>query len=292
MVQEGPGYFSLGPKLSRLIDYLEQRIIDVAGSLGAAPYRFPAMISPAFLERVKYLENFPQSLSFVTHLREDLEAIKEFSESAHCRNAELCSDPNHFSGIQAMLSPTVCHHLYLTLTDYQIPKDGIVATASGHCFRYESINMASLERVWNFTMREIIFVGDEEFVSNGLDFVRKSITPLMEEFGIAYRIENANDPFFIGNYRDQAAYQNAFNLKYEIRALLPFKGTTIAIGSYNKHQEFFGRTLGITLPNGKPAYTGCFGIGFERFALAVVAQYGPSMDSWPKAIRSAIEAKR
>ena len=62
VVQEGPGYFSLGPKLSRLIDYLEQRIIDVAGSLGAAPYRFPAMISPAFLERVKYLENFPQSL--------------------------------------------------------------------------------------------------------------------------------------------------------------------------------------------------------------------------------------
>ena len=290
VVQEGPGYFVLGPNLSRLVDYLEKRITEIARTFNADPYRFPAMISPAYLERVKYLENFPQSLSFVTHLREDLDAIKEFSEAAHCEDAELKAGPEHFSGIQAMLSPTVCHHLYLTLADLQIPEGGIVATASGHCFRYESINMVSLERVWNFTMREIIFVGEEEFVSDRLDEVRNAMSPLMEDFGLAYRIENANDPFFIGNFRDQAAYQNAFNLKYEVRAVLPFKETTIAVGSYNKHQDFFGRTLGITLPDGTPAHTGCVGIGFERFALAVAAQYGPHVDNWPEAVRSAIEA--
>lgn len=288
VVQEGPGYFVLGPTLSRLIEYLEQKIIGIANTLKAEPYRFPSMISPAYLERVKYFENFPQSLSFVTHLREDLDVIREFSEQAHCEHGEIIGNPGNFSNVQAMLSPTVCHHLYLTLADLQIPQNGIVATASGQCFRYESINMVSLERVWNFSMREIIFVGEEDFVSSGLDAVRNQMTPVLDDFGLAYKIENANDPFFVGNFRDQAAYQSAFDLKYEVRALLPYKDSTFAIGSYNKHQDFFGRTLDITLPDGSPAHTGCIGIGFERFAFAVVAQYGPNIENWPSSIRSAI----
>ena len=70
VIMEGPGYYSLGPLLSVLIDYFEERYRAVADGMGARPYRFPALISPAYLEKVKYLENFPHSLSFVTHLRE------------------------------------------------------------------------------------------------------------------------------------------------------------------------------------------------------------------------------
>lgn len=290
VVIEGHGYYSLGPLLAGVLDYFEERYKAVAVEMGARPYRFPALISPAYLEKVKYFSNFPHSLSFVTHLREDLDVIRRFSTEAHTENGRLPTESGAFSDVQAMLSPTVCHHLYLSLANATLPADGIVATAFGNCFRYESSNMASLERLWNFTMREIIFVGGADFVENGVERTREKMNGVLDDMGLAYRIETANDPFFIGSYRDQAAYQNAFELKLEVRLRLPYKGDTLAGGSYNRHRDFFGRTLDILLPDGSYAETGCVGFGCERLAFAFIAQHGPDPANWPEAVRRHVEA--
>ena len=285
VVVEGNGFYTLGPLLAGLLDYFEDRYSAVAVEMGARPYRFPALISPSYLEKVKYFSNFPHSLSFVTHLREDLDVIREFSERAQARDGAVRAQDGSFASPKAMLSPTVCHHLYMSLADSTVPGQGIVATATGNCFRYESSNMASLERLWNFTMREIIFVGDEDFVQVGLLRTREKMDAVLDEMEMAYRIETANDPFFIGSYRDQAAYQNAFELKLEVRVMLPYKGDTLAAGSYNRHRDFFGRTLDIRLPDGASAETGCVGFGCERLAFAFVAQHGPDPQNWPKPVR-------
>lgn len=288
VVQEGAGFFIIGPLLTHVVSYVEDRLLEIAGELGATPFRFPALIAPGYLERVQYFKNFPHSLSFATHLRENLPDIQRFSAEATTIGSRVEADPELFARPAAMLAPTVCHHLYLALSDTELEQDGIIATASGNCFRFESINMVSLERVWNFTMREIIFVGEDEQVRERLDNVRAAVRPLLEELGLAYKVMTANDPFFIGTFRDQAAYQAAFELKYEIRAELPYKKDTVAIGSYNRHGDFFGRSLNIRTPDGSPACTGCIGIGFERLALAFVAQHGLDPDNWPKPIRDAV----
>ena len=114
----------------------------------------------------------------------------------------------------------------------------MVATAVGNCFRYEAINLTSLERLWNFTMREVIFVGAKDFVLENREIARQRMSQVFERIGLAYRVESANDPFFIGEFRKQAAFQSAFQLKFEIRARLPFKDCTLAVGSYNYHQDF------------------------------------------------------
>jgi seryl-tRNA synthetase len=108
---------------------------------------------------------------------------------------------------------------------------------------------------------------------------------VFDEIGLAYRVESANDPFFIGEFRKQAAFQSAFQLKFEIRARLPFKESELAVGSYNYHQDFFGRHLNITLPDGSPAHTGCIAFGLERMAYAFLAQYGLDPDKWPVVVR-------
>ena len=152
--------------------------------------------------------------------------------------------------------------------------------------------MVSLERLWNFTMREIIFVGTEDHVRTKLDEARDRIRPIFDEMELSYSVMTANDPFFIGTFRDQAAYQAAFELKYEIRALLPYKNETLAVGSYNRHGNFFGRALDILLEDGSPAHTGCLGIGFERLAHAFVSQHGIDVRHWPKAVRAAMPLTR
>jgi len=101
-------------------------------------------------------------------------------------------------------------------------------------------------------------------------------------------VESANDPFFIGEFRKQAAFQSAFQLKYEIRASLPFSGKTLAVGSYNYHQDFFGRNLNITLPDGSPIHTGCIAFGLERMAYAFLSQYGLDRNKWPSAVREGV----
>ncbi len=286
--QEGRGIYTLGPLISGLIAYFESRFIGLAESFSATPYRFPTLISAKFLDRVNYFKAFPHSLSFVTHLREDLDTIDRFAQHAHWEDDALNSSPESFSRIEALNSPAVCYHWYFSLADTQLNTDHLVATAVGNCFRYESSNLTSLERLWNFTMREIIFIGRGEYVLEQRERGRKRMTQILEELGLAYQVESANDPFFIGEFRKQAAFQSAFQLKYEIRASLPFSGKTLAVGSYNYHQDFFGRNLNITLPDGSPIHTGCIAFGLERMAYAFLAQYGLDKKQWPPVVREGV----
>lgn len=287
--QEVPGVYSLGPLLTRLIEYFEGHFTALAASFGAQPYRFPTLIPARYLERVNYFRAFPHSLTFATHLREDLDAIDHFAQHAACsEDGSLDTPAGSFAGVQALLSPAVCYHLYFALADRPLPGGKLAATAVGNCFRYEAINLTSLERLWNFTMREIIFVGPKEYVLENRETARQRMQSALEEAGLAYRVESANDPFFIGEFRKQAAFQSAFQLKFEIRARLPFKDSTLAVGSYNYHQDFFGRSLNITLPDGAPAHTGCVAFGLERIAFAFLAQYGLDPANWPAAVRAAV----
>jgi seryl-tRNA synthetase len=125
-----------------------------------------------------------------------------------------------FAQVQTLLSPAVCYHLYFALADQPLPDGRLAATAVGNCFRYEASNLVSLERLWNFTMREVIFVGSKDFVLENREIARQRMSRCLE-IGLAYRVESANDPFFIGEFRKQAAFQSAFQLKFEIRARLP-----------------------------------------------------------------------
>lgn len=286
--QEAAGIYALGPLVTRLIDYFEGHFIALADSFGATPYRFPTLIPAEYMERVNYFRAFPHSLTFATHLRQDMDAIDHFAQYAACEHGVLNAPTDSYAGVQALLSPAVCYHLYFALADQPLPNGQLAATAVGNCFRYEAINLTSLERLWNFTMREVIFVGPKEYVLDNREIARQRMQQVMAETGLAYRIESANDPFFIGEFRKQAAFQSAFQLKFEIRARLPFKDSTLAVGSYNYHQDFFGRHLNITLPDGAPAHTGCVAFGLERIAFAFLAQYGFDRTAWPAHVREAL----
>ncbi|MBN1666924.1 MAG: hypothetical protein JW862_07535 [Anaerolineales bacterium] len=287
--QEANGIYVIGPLLTRLIDYFEGIFLRLAAEFDAQPYRFPTLIPARYLERVNYFRAFPHSLSFVTHLRSDLDVIDAFAGQASCDEHGLNVPPDSFSAVQTLLSPAVCYHLYFALADKPLGREHLAVTAVGNCFRYESINLSSLERLWDFTMREVIFVGSKEHVLAQREQARLWMSQALAEIGLAYHVESATDPFFIGEFRKQAAFQSAFQLKFEIRARLPFKNSTLAVGSYNYHQDFFGRNLQITLPDGSPAHTGCVAFGLERMAFAFLAQFGFDLADWPAPVRQAMQ---
>ena len=287
LFQYGAGRFGFGPRLTQLMSLFDRDARALATRMAAMPYQFPSLIGADVLDRCRYLRSFPSALTMVSHLREDLGTIQEFARKAGWDGNQLVHNSDNLSSIQCLLAPSVCFHHYAWLRDRQLPGPACI-TAVGKCFRYESRTMIGLERLWDFTMREVVFVGPQQYVLDQRQRVMDLTVELLDRWGLCYEIRSANDPFFIEDYASMVAFQLAFDLKFEILAPLPYKQKDLAIGSLNYHQDFFGRSFNITGPKGEPFCTGCLGYGLERVALAFLSQHGLDPKSWPAAIGSEI----
>lgn len=289
LFQFGPGRVGLGPLPVRLEAFFENGLCKLADQLGAVRHRFPALVGAEVLQRCRYIQSFPHALSLVSHLREDLEAIQKFAREIKLQDGAMQFPPESVGAPKCLLAPTVCFHYYAWLRDRAIDAPTTI-TALGHCFRYESGAMATLERLWDFTMREIVFVGPRDYVLEQRDKCIRLTSALLDEWNLNYEIKSATDPFFIEEYSTQTAFQSAFELKFEIRADLPYlPGKSLAVGSFNYHQDFFGRSLAIQGPGELPAaFTGCVGFGMERLIWAFLSQHGPDPANWPNQVRAAM----
>jgi seryl-tRNA synthetase len=275
----GRGRYGFGPKIVALMEYFELQARRMAATFEAEARQFPSLIGADVLDRCRYLKNFPASLNLVSHLREDHAVLQKFASSGQWDGNHLAFDRDGLSQIECLLSPSVCFHWYMWLRDTELTRPQAI-TALGKCFRYESSNLSGLERLWDFNMREIIFVGEADYVLNARNRLVDASAQCLDELGMAYEISSASDPFFVDSYAVQAAYQQGFDLKFELLAPLPYSGKKLAVGSINYHQDFFGRSFAIQTPAG-PAHTGCLGFGYERLALAFLAQHGLDETHWP-----------
>ncbi len=289
ITQEAQGIFALGPLLTRLIAYFEGRFLELAESFGANPYRFPTLIPARYLERVNYFHAFPHSLTFATHLREDLDVIDHFAQHAACDEHGLNTPPESFSAIQTLLSPAVCYHLYFALADQPLPGGKLVATAVGNCFRYEvdqpDLSGAPVElhhargdlrrrrrtSSWRTARPPASACARYSKRSGWLTGWKAPTIP-------SSSASSASRP------PSRAPSSSSSRSAPACRS----KTSTLAVGSYNYHQDFFGRNLNITLPDGSPAHTGCVAFGLERMAFAFLAQYGLEPEDWPAAVREAV----
>src|SRR5436190_1989908 len=259
--------------------------------MGAVRHKFPSMIAAETLQRCRYIQSFPHCLTLTSHLKEDLQGIAQFAKSVSVVDGRLHYPSESVASPTCLLSPTICFHYYAWLSGQSLEAPRTI-TALGNCFRYESKTMRSLERLWEFSMREIVFVGPQDYVLGQRDRCIALTVEILDELGLSYDIKTATDPFFIDGYSTQAAFQSAFELKYEIRADLPYEEEkSLAIGSFNFHQDFFGRSLDITLSSSERVTTGCVGFGLERVIWAFFAQHGPYPRGWPVEVQNMLERK-
>jgi len=142
-----------------------------------------------------------------------------------------------------------------------------------------------LERLWDFTIREIVFLGTREFVLESRQTFMQASFALMEEMGLRGFCEVANDPFFVTQDTAGKIFnQRMMELKYELRLHVDNE-RTIAAGSFNFHEQFFGETFKINHPDQTPILTGCVGFGLERLVYAFLCQYGLDETKWPQTLR-------
>ena len=286
--EAGEGQVAFGQPLIALADWFDARLRAIATSLDdAVEYRYPTLLPTAALERFGYFASFPQFVMFVTRLHNDVDTYDDFVADfeadgivtagmfAQCHNHDYC------------LPPTMCYHTYHQHSGQQLERDCVV-TSNGKAFRYESKYCSRLERLWDFTIREIVFMGSAEFALGCRTSVMAQTFELMDEIGLSGRCEVSNDPFFAGP--DTAAKvfsQRLMELKYEL-VLETAPGKMTAAGSFNFHGAFFGEAFGITRADGDPIASGCVGVGLERLVYAFLCQHGLDERRWPAAVRTAL----
>jgi seryl-tRNA synthetase len=259
---------------------------------GAVEHRYPSFIPTDVLRRCGYFGAFPHLVSLVSHFVEDYRKLREIRDANAESDRVVIPDREALVPAAACITPATCYHVYQSLEDLTIAAPGQIFTASGRCARYESTNMVGLDRLWEFTMREMVLVGAEGWVSEMRQKGLEAFIGLAEEWDLECRVETANDPFFAPVYASKTFWQSQGQLKYELRFTVePGEGgrpRTISCGSANLHEGFFGETFRISLPRGEPVFTGCIALGVERLALAVFTQHGYDPGRWPAPLRAAV----
>ncbi len=275
-------------KLARLIN-------DKAAELylrafGAKDGHFPALIDADTLQKCGYFDSHPNAVTFVGNMIEDMDAIEEFRLANSCSEGAHLPPHEHVHIDGMCLNPAACFPCYPSLTGKNIG-NGECYSWLGRVFRYESRNINGLDRLFEFNVRELVFVGDETYVRS----CRAKALPIIEElasyFDIDCLVQTATDPFFATVSAAKKFWQQAQEVKNEIK--IPALGKDgsqklLACGSINLHGNFFGSRFNITCPDGQPAQTGCVGLGIERWVLAAFTQHGFDEHRWPEAVRRQI----
>jgi hypothetical protein len=171
-----------------------------------------------------------------------------------------------------VLTPAACYHVYLLLEGRDLAEPARLTTRAT-CFRREARHEA-LRRQWAFEMREFVCVGTRDECEAHLDRFRARARRFCEQADLDLRLEPATDPFFDPRHSPGYALQRVAEIKTELVC------DGLALGSLNRHGEFFGRAFGIRR-DGATASSACVAFGLERLLHALTARHG---ERWPEVL--------
>lgn len=209
------------------------------------------------LNQCKYLEQFHPQCVF----------------AAHSQNKDFNNSQLQYVGY--INNPAVCMHCYILHKNTVIKDSELIRlTVKGRCKRQEAAGYPYLERLHDFTMREIVFIGSEVQVIKKRDEYIKKAEGFINALNMDGNIKIASDPFFQKEHAAKAEYQKKFKLKYEMNLINWDTGNEIAVGSFNYHHTHFANAYNIQLSDGQSAHSCCIAFGLERLAYMIVSQVG------------------
>ncbi len=275
----GAGRVALTGFALEVFEVVDATVVRWAESLGAPEHRYPSLIDAAVLERAAVV--IPSEARDRSHPEREAGPSTVTIAIPHLPASRAPAARNDVT-----FSPAVCYHAYPEWSGRTLDDTPTLVTARGHCYRYEDGNHIPLERLWEFTMREIIVVGTRQQVEDVRQSLVRQVTALVDTLELDASIETASDPFFAAGDEGRRLMQQAGALKYELRLAVDETGRTIAAASFNHHHDFFGTRFGIRLADDTPAHSGCVAFGLERWVLALLAQHGVERGAWPNAARA------
>lgn len=271
------GAFGRGADFERVLEAFNGLVSRVAEHDGAEFCTFPPVIDRSILERVHYMDSFPDLCGAVCSFFGKEAAARELSERIHA--GKPWGDALEMTRV--VLSPAACYPLYPTLTG-TMPAGGRVVTMLNWVFRHEPSRDPT--RMQSFRVREFVRIGAMEEVIAWRDMWLARGLDLLSSLHLDVQSDVASDPFFGRGGKMMAMNQRDQKLKYEV--LVPIdRPERTAVCSFNFHQQHFGSTFEILTPDGEAAHTACLGFGLERVVMALFKAHGFEVNRWPSAVQ-------
>lgn len=285
VIKIGTGLFLFQGVFWKVFQGLHEYVKDLARKYDAVEQEYPALWPVDLFKKIDYFKEFPQQAILATTVQNSFEARAQFAERyAKDQDYQTVATDELLADCTYGLQPAVCDVCYYALRHARDHQNRVYTTYN-KVFRNEVSKTDSLDRLPAFSVRDIMFVGDEAFVLEVRERLIEDLSEFLAKLNLNSRIETANDPFFTNDSAMKNVFQNASRSKYELLARLNHSGEYIAVGSINLHLDFFGKAFDIGLPDGGPVHSGCIGIGFERLAYALYCQYGHQVESWPTELK-------
>ena len=245
--------------------------------------RFPPVMSRRQLEKSGYLKSFPHLLGCVSCLQgtetQIRTTIEEFDAGKDWTPALGPADL-----VLSALSPAACYPVYpLAASRGPVPAGGLLFDVACDCFRREPSK--HLDRLQSFRMREYVCIGTPEQIGDFRERWMTRAKGIADRLGLAYRVDQASDPFFGRGGKLMAASQVEQSLKFELLIPLRSAEQPTACMSFNYHRDHFGTTWGLHDKAGEVSHTGCVAFGIDRLAVALFFTHGVDLRRWSPSVR-------
>jgi seryl-tRNA synthetase len=291
VVRVAEGMFSFQGSFLKLLKACQGYALGIAEKYNAIEQDHPVLWPIDLYKKINYFSEFPQQVIMGVAVENSFEARDDFANNYEKEQSyENVSTKEHFSHATYGLQCAVCDICYYNMRggrDHQ----NTVYTTCNKVFRNESSATGSLDRLTTFTVRDVMFVGDRDFVLLYRQKMLDEAEVLLRKLDLECKIETADDPFFTNDSVVKNLFQSASELKHELLVKLNHSDSFMAVGSVNLHLDFFGQAFDIQAPDSTPVYSGCFGIGFERLAYALCCQYGIDIQKWPTKVKETLKLK-
>ena len=232
---------------------------------------YPVMLPVSSYKKTGYLKRSPQYSIFCCSAVENLKSLGKIDNISFSDYKSVINNP------QYALSPSACFHVYEEYKNRVLKKNTVV-TFVQNVFRNEGrFNFSQFGRMRDYHVREIVFIGDNEFVNNSMEKMIDKIKEFIKSINVDSKIIVATDSFILPQMQklDKSKYE--LQVSYDVDKYM-------SVASFNLHGTAFTYPFSIGIKD-KDTVTGCIGFGLERFVLSFLSQYGEDSNNWPAVIR-------
>lgn len=160
---------------------------------------------------------------------------------------------------------------------------------SGTSHRYESGGIHGIERVDEFHRIEILWLGTPEQVVETADKLHAAYKRLFDEvLDLEWRSAKVT-PWFMaqeGMLDGEGVNERIGTTDYE--AYLPYSDSWLEFQNVSVNGDKYPKGFNVKVQTGKDCWSGCSGIGLERWTAAFLAQKGFDMNNWPERVAALV----
>jgi seryl-tRNA synthetase len=171
----------------------------------------------------------------------------------------------------------------MTLPNEELPI--CVFDRSGTSHRYESGGIHGIERVDEFHRIEIVWLGTKEQVLAEKEKLTACYKHIFEDIlQLTWRTAWVT-PWFMAQEGKTGLSEMTGAGTVDYEAVLPYNGNWIEFQNLSVNGEKYPKGFTVKAQSGEALWSGCSGVGLERWASAFLSQKGLVPENWPEAFR-------